>query len=151
MLIKAKERKTLVSPAEGVASREMAGLFCPTTRHRRRRHRWRRIGASWESVCRDFYPAGVTSAFTVYRLSVVTRRPALGSRLPLGWAPRPPRSGPSLKLGRLAVGNKKTKAGQGTPRNDCVTEVDGPMQGFRLPARMRGHGAGRGSRVIGLM
>jgi len=39
MLIKAKERKTLVSPAEGVASREMAGLFRPTTRRRRRRRR----------------------------------------------------------------------------------------------------------------
>lgn len=32
MLIKAKERKTLVSPAKGVASRETAGLFAPPRR-----------------------------------------------------------------------------------------------------------------------
>lgn len=58
MLIKAKERKTLVSPAKGVASQEMAGLSAPppaaTT-----------IGGGGyigENVCQDFYPAGITTA-----------------------------------------------------------------------------------------
>lgn len=58
MLIKAKERKTLVSPAKGVVSQEMAGLSAPppaaTT-----------IGGDGyigENVCQDFYPAGITTA-----------------------------------------------------------------------------------------
>jgi len=84
----------------------------------------------------------------LYSLPVIRRYEAVCARIAVTarLGPSAPRSGPSPKLGRLAVGNKKTKAGQGTPRNDCVTEVDGPMQGFRLPARMRGHGAGRVSR-----
>lgn len=81
MLIKAKERKTLVSPAKGVASQEIAGLSAPplTTTT---------IGGggyTGESVCQDFYPAGINDGFTTYRLSVVTRWPMLGSRSLLGW------------------------------------------------------------------
>ncbi|KAG7206920.1 hypothetical protein KM043_000812 [Ampulex compressa] len=54
MLIKAKERKTLVSPAEGVASREMAGppphqllsRLLPRQLRGRHRHRWRATTAT---------------------------------------------------------------------------------------------------------
>lgn len=61
MLIKAKERKTLVSPAKGVASQEIASLSAPppppaTTTT---------VGGdacAGESVCQNFYPAGITTA-----------------------------------------------------------------------------------------
>lgn len=71
MLIKAKERKTLVSPAEGVASQEMAGLArCPTNRLLAASATAAAAttttitggGVPGESVCQDFYPAGVTTA-----------------------------------------------------------------------------------------
>jgi len=57
MLIKAKERKTLVSPAKGVARNGQS--FCPTTDYHST------IGSggyTGESVCEDFYPAGITTA-----------------------------------------------------------------------------------------
>lgn len=59
MLIKAKERKTLVSPAKGVASQETAGLSAPPSAVSTT------IGGdayTGESVCQNFYPAGITMA-----------------------------------------------------------------------------------------
>ncbi|TGZ50996.1 Uncharacterized protein DBV15_00669 [Temnothorax longispinosus] len=84
MLIKAKERKTLVSPAKGVASQEMAGLSAPPSaisigyHHHRRRwiYRGERVPG--------FLSCGNYDGFTTYRLSVVMKWPMLGSRLLLG-------------------------------------------------------------------
>ncbi|KYN38281.1 hypothetical protein ALC56_07321 [Trachymyrmex septentrionalis] len=85
MLIKAKERKTLVSPAKGVASQEMAGLSAPPTTTTP-------PSAAAVDIRRGervpgFLSYGNCDGFTTYRLSVrrYPRWPMLGSRLLLGW------------------------------------------------------------------
>lgn len=142
MLIKAKERKTLVSAAEGVASREKWPVFPALSHHHRPSvatayppYRWAIYrDTSWESVCRDFYPAGVTTALRPTGCpSLRGGLCARGSRLPLSVGSvgyRPP--GDRQILVRW-WGIKKTKAGQEHREGDCVTsEVDAPRARHRV-------------------
>lgn len=81
MLIKAKERKTLVSPAKGVASQEMAGLSAPPSATTTIDGG----GYTGESVCQDFYPVGITTGLQPTGCPSLSKWSMLGSRLLLGW------------------------------------------------------------------
>lgn len=121
----------LVSPAKGVASQEMAGLSAPppatTTIDGGGYTAGRacaRIFILWE--LRRLYNLPVVRRYEVaYARIATTIRLALGHRL-------------GNYLTGLAVGDKKQKKREGrsgTPRSNCVREIDAPPALFRLSRR----------------